>query len=547
MLRSFRNYLRKRRKVASYLIYRLQGEYAELPEPQKPFYQRYLSPAKPSLFQVAHDLRMISEDPRVKGIILEFGPFHLPFSSLQSLRDLLVTVRNSNKEIICWAKTYNIDSLYLSAVAHQVLLQPGGSIEPLGLVRSYPFFKDALDQLGLAFQVLKVSPFKSAADIFTRNQMSPEVRKMANWLLDSTYQQYLAGLGKRYGNPAQVEEMINQSPYTDEQSAKLELVDNLVNQEDIQRTLRLKSVGTFSQSKRALLLPRQASGKKYIALIRIQGDIVDGWSQKPRFRPPLPIPFLYRERAGDATIVQQLRRAECDTNALAVVIYVNSGGGSATASEAIHSAVKKLASVKPTIVQMGPVAASGGYYIASAADHIFAQPATVTGSIGVVMGKFVDNGFLQKVPVKQEVIVRGDSALFYSFYRPFSEPELCKAKASLERTYQLFLQRVAEDRNIPYQRVVELAGGRVWTGKQAVDYHLVDELGGLTQAIAKAKELAKQGDLKVKEVTEPKRSLAPLHQPAVYLLDGIRRLNRAGVLCICTVYPLVSPWGPEEW
>jgi protease-4 len=193
---------------------------------------------------------------------------------------------------------------------------------------------------------------------------------------------------------------------------------------------------------------------------------------------------------GDLTVVRQIRNLMKDNDAKALVLYINSGGGSASASEAMASALDELAKTRPVVVYMGAVAASGGYYIATPADYIFAQPGTITGSIGVIAAKLINNEALRKLRFNPVTYRRGANAGIFSSQKPFNDTERAKVQESIERIYEQFVQRVADARKMKPESVDEVGGGRVWTGKQALENGLVDELGGLHEAIMKARELA---------------------------------------------------------
>ncbi len=275
-----------------------------------------------------------------------------------------------------------------------------------------------------------------------------------------------------------------------------------------------------------------------MALLRIEGEIVDGRSQRPPLKPPFALPFLLNERAGDLSVVQAARQVLKDKRAAALVVYIDSGGGSATASEAMTAALKKVAAKKPLVVAMGPVAASGGYYVATPARWMVAQPGTITGSIGVLHGKFVNAGLLGKLLFSRETISRGKRATLLSSERPFSEEERELIWRQIRRTYDLFLDRVAASRHLTCEAVDAVGGGRVWTGRQALERGLVDELGGVDQALEKARHLAGLSHrAPLREVRPGKRSLPPSPTSSLalaqYVIEGWRQFNEAGTLCLC--------------
>jgi protease-4 len=278
---------------------------------------------------------------------------------------------------------------------------------------------------------------------------------------------------------------------------------------------------------------------RYVALLRIEGDIIEGRSGRPPIKPPVPIPFVLSVRSGDLTVVQQARRVLKDKRAAALVVHVDSGGGSAAASEAMAAALAKVAERKPVIVAMGAVAASGGYYVSTPGQHIVAQPGTITGSIGVLSGKIVSAGMFEKLLMNRELLARGRHAAMYDPGRPFSDEEREIVWRHIQRTYDVFLDRVSQSRKLSRDDVDKIGGGRVWTGRQALEHGLVDELGDLDVAIRKARQLAKldeRASVREVPVTE-KRALAPqtLTSAALYsyALEGFRTLWRAQALYLC--------------
>jgi len=275
----------------------------------------------------------------------------------------------------------------------------------------------------------------------------------------------------------------------------------------------------------------------------VEGVIIDGRSQRPPGRPPGAVPFLFNPRAGDLSVVQQARKATADRRAAAVVLYVNSEGGSASASEAMASALEKLAAKKPLLAVMGPVAASGGHYVCTPAQWILAQPGTVTGSIGVLSGKVLAGGLWDKLLFRRESIGRGLHFDFDSGERPYSEEERHTLKEGIKRVYDVFLDRVITSRNMSVEAADAVGGGRVWTGRQAMERGLVDELGGLENALAKARQLAGlHPRARVREADgNREQGTPPLPDPASiirYCIDGLNMLGSGEALCLCELVML---------
>jgi protease-4 len=279
-----------------------------------------------------------------------------------------------------------------------------------------------------------------------------------------------------------------------------------------------------------------------VALLRIEGMIVDGRSRRAPFRPPLAPPLLFQDQCGDLTVVEQARGLAVDRRVGAVVVWVDSPGGSASASESMAAALAMLAARKPVVAVMGPVAASGGYYVTTPAARVFARSGTITGSIGVLGGKVVAGGLLDRLLVRRELTLRGEHSAMWGAEAPFTDAERRWMGEFIGRSYGLFLERVAAGRGRPVAEIEPLAGGRVWTGRQARERGLVDELGGLAEGLAAARRLAGlRDDAQLREARRGRGELAvlPATAPAAveHALRAVAALRQAGAWWLC---PLVG-------
>ncbi len=519
----------------------LSGEYSEYAQPPGNLVMRRIRPPKISLLELGEQFRLVAGDPRVKGVVLHLRPLDLAPAAIESLRDLVKELRESGKRVVAWATFYVPSNYLVACAADEILMQPSGEISALGMGRTYPYLAKALKKVGIEGDFLPITPYKSAADMFSRKSMSNEVRKMANWLMDSAYEERLRAISEGRAIDAEAaRELVDQTPMPDNKALELNVVDGLLGEEDLPKHLGTEAkparLGTWEAAQKALLLPRPVRGGKYVAVIPIEGTIIDGDSGRPPIKPPIHIPILTDPRAGDLTIVQAARKALRDKRAAGVVVYVNSGGGSATSSEAMRAALQKIDETKPLIVSMGAVAASGGYWVSTPGRHIFAQPSTVTGSIGVILGKIVTHGLLDRLFIGREKIQRGEHTDIYDPESRFTKAEREMLWGSITRIYDLFVDRVGESREMTPEQVKEIGGGRVWTGRQALENGLVDEIGGLEAAIAKARELAGlSARAPAKLVTVGKGHLVPVAQPAAmleYAMEGARLLQGARPLCI---------------
>jgi protease-4 len=539
------NLLRRLRRPPEYVVFTLEGPYRQLRAPQVPFWQRPVTPTINSLQDLADQVRTVSDDRRVQGVVLHLRNLQLSpsrdLAHLQTIRDLVEDLKRADKRVIAWSTHYDTARYFIASAADQVLLQPGGLISPLGMAQSYLFLKDALGRVGLEGDFLQVSPYKSAMDVLIRREMSPEHREMVTWLVKAAHTELEQAIAAgRSISEADARALIDHSPYTDTTAKQAGMIDGTVGEEDLPahlgqagRPARLADWEIARRRVRRGPVPRPG---RFIALVRIEGEIVDGKSQRPPFRPPVPIPFLASERAGDLTVVQVARAAAASRRAAAVVLAVDSPGGSASASEAIAAALEKVAARKPLVVSMAGVAGSGGYYVSLPARWIMAQPGTLTGSIGVIVGKLLNARLLDVVGAHREAVSRGRHAEMEDAAKPYTDEERALLRDSMLRIYEVFKERVMKARRLSADRLEPIAGGRVFTGRQAREHGLLDELGGLNAAIRKAREFADLDEAApVREITLRRRRLAPIPQAAgalEYAFQGLAMLNGALPLCL---------------
>jgi protease-4 len=339
--------------------------------------------------------------------------------------------------------------------------------------------------------------------------------------------------------------LIDGSPYGDKAALEAHVVDGLLAEEKLPAHLDCTTIATWERARGKLQTPApKLRLGKYVAVIRIEGSIVDGRSSRLPVRPPIEVPFVGGDRAGDLTVVQAARQIAADKRAAAAVVYVNSRGGTSTASEAMRQALAVIAARKPVVVVMGPAAASGGYWVSTPGSWIVARPSTLTGSIGVWSGKFVTGGVWAKLLFNRETIAFGEHATLDSDEKPYTDEERKIVRREIERIYAYFIDLVAKSRRMTNDQVLQLAQGKVWTGRQALERKLVDEMGGLDAGIRKARELAGlTDDAAVREVRTPKRMIPPRAESAGavgwlgFLLEGVTILNRAPALAVMEYLP----------
>ncbi|MDQ7025725.1 MAG: signal peptide peptidase SppA [Anaerolineae bacterium] len=472
-----------------YVEFVLPSSMNQLPEFRNIIQQRFLGKPTMSLLELEAAFERIANDPRPQGVILYFRGFAMSLADLQTLRGYIEGLRMKGKRVIAFAMMYSTVDYYVASACDEILLQPGGGLMTTGILQQQVFLKDGLDAVGIKADSVAISPYKTFADRFTRTSPSDEGQKMTNWLLDSTFDMLLDGIAEgRNIEVDAVRDMIDQSPLVDQAALEGGYVDALINEEGLQKYLKAKHIVLWQQADGMIPLKVPHPSKEYVAVLRAAGAMMPGESANPPV--DLPIPIVGGERMGDMTIVRQARNLMIDDNCKAVVLYVDSPGGVAVAAEAMTSALNELAKTKPLVVYMGGVAASGGYYIATAADYIVAQPGTITGSIGVIMMKLITSEALEKIHFNPHLYERGKHAGIYSSTQAFSDEERNIVMRGIENQYQQFVERVATARKMKPDTVDKVAGGRVWTGKQALEHGLVDELGGLNEALNKARQLA---------------------------------------------------------
>jgi protease-4 len=458
-------------------------------------------------------IKKAKKDAHVKALLvqiegLEFGLFS--FGKIDEVRRALLDFRASGKKVYCY--TDDVGGLdYLIASACDVIcLPPGGSFGLLGLHIEMSFYKDTLDKLDVKADFLTMGEAKGAAEPFTRTSMSPENRKQYNLVLDDFYENGIVKtiVDSRTASKFtadRVKTIIDEGPYTAKKAATLGLIDKIAYFDTMEGMIKqdlkaepLSIAKNYGKPKKAdednplallakLMSPPKKSGSKKpkIAVIYAVGAIESGKGGGG---------ILGGGSVGSTTMIEAIQQAEKDDTVKAIVLRVDSPGGSALASDLIWHELKL--SKKPVIASMGDVAASGGYYISMGASKVYAEPGTLTGSIGVVGGKIVIGGVFALAGVKTETLARGKNSGSFSTNTPFSPSEKDAITALMRDIYDQFLDNTLENRTaagvkLTREKLLTLAGGRIWTGRQAKEHGLVDALGTLDDAIADAKQLAK--------------------------------------------------------
>ena len=431
-------------------------------------------------------IRKAAHDRRVARLLVKPGALQSPFwAKAQEIRDALLEFRRSGKPIYAFLEYGGDKEYYLASAADKVFLLPTSTLDLTGLASYEVFLRGTFDWVGTYPDFLHVGDFKTAVNTFTEKTFTPAHREMSESLNTDQFEQLVRAIADGRRKPEdEVRAIIDRGPLLPEEALRVGLVDELAYEDELDDVADLQfdaevDVDDYARvTWDALGVTRHAR----IAVVNAVGTIVSGESGYD----PVNGPVL-----GSDSIVEQIREAR-DSGARAMVVRVDSPGGSSVASDVIW---RELMITKdkglPVVVSMSDLAASGGYYIAAAGDVIVAQPGTLTGSIGVYTGKFVTSGTLEKLGVNIEGVSQGRFAEMYSSDRPFTDEERAKVLESMQATYDHFVERVADSRNLTPERVDQIGQGRVWTGRQAREIGLVDELGGLMTAVAAAKQRAK--------------------------------------------------------
>lgn len=438
-------------------------------------------------------IKKAKENDKIKGIYIEAGAFAPDsYASLQAVRKALVDFKKSGKWIVAYGDIYTQATYYVASVADKVYLNPSGQIDWHGLASQTMFLKDALAKFGVQMQVVKVGAYKSATEMFTGDKMSDANREQVTAFLGGIWQNVCQDVAKsRKVSVGQLNQYAdNFITFAEPKSyVGMKLVDGLLYhdqlKDEVKKLMKLGKDDDISTIGLAGIMnvPGGKEEGDEIAVYYAYGDIVDGASGA----------LSQSESVIDGTKVSKdLENLADDDDVKAVVVRINSGGGSAYASEQIWRAIQLVKAKKPVVVSMGGMAASGGYYMSCSANWIVAEPTTLTGSIGI-FGMFPDMSGLvtQKLGVKFDEVKTNKNSAFGTMARPFSEEEMAYLSSYISRGYSLFRQRVADGRHMSVDAVEKVAQGHVWVGQDALKIKLVDQLGGLDDAVAKAAKLAK--------------------------------------------------------
>ena len=420
-------------------------------------------------------------DTRVKALVITPSTAGALWAQLQEVRTAIEDFRKSGKQVTAYLESGGAQEYYVASAADKIVLMPAGQLDLAGLATYELFFRGALDKLGVRPDLLHIGDYKTAANTFTERGFTKAHLEMSQSLNRDWYDELVRAIAAgRKKTEAEIRQLIDDGPYMADGAKKAGLVDQLAYEDQLDDD---KPIAGTQRLEASLYEQVTVSRGPYvpgsrIALLYATGTIASGRSVSSGV-------------LGSETFNDALRKIRIDPAIKAVVVRVDSPGGSAIASEVMWRELMLTRAKMPVIVSMGDVAASGGYYIAVPAHVIVAEPGTLTGSIGVVTGKFVLDGALDKIGVGTAAVADGKNAEIYSPFRSFTPAERAKVEEQMQSTYELFLSRVVEGRKSTRAKIDAVAQGRVWTGHQARERGLIDEIGGLDHAIQLAKQRAK--------------------------------------------------------
>lgn len=466
---------------------------------------------------------------------MRLGDVQVGWARLAELRDGILAVRAADKPVVVYLSSGPSDGGYYLASAADWIVSPPISLIGLdGLRSEATFYKGTMDKLGIEFDFERIGDYKSAPEQYSRTSMSEPAREDREAILDDIFAELTGKIADGREMPVErIVELIDGGPYAPAKAREAGLIDQIAYEDELPSiaremiALRAHRVGLSSLAGRKSHRYAWGPAPK-VAVIFAEGTILSGSDRKDLWAG---------EVMGSHTIAAAIRRARGDRDVKAIVVRINSGGGSGIASDLILREMKRTAGVKPLIVSMSDVAASGGYYMACPADSIFASPSTVTGSIGVYFGKVSLAGLYDKLGIDKEVLTRGRHADIYSLNRPLNDDEREVLKHQVEMYYENFISVVAEGRNRTPEEIDSIAQGRVWTGHAAREIGLIDDYGGLLHAIAAASEMAgiEDKDYEVQILPRPRWSIPGgiatdwmgLHSGVEDFLSGFSELSES--------------------
>jgi protease IV len=436
------------------------------------------------LHQVLDAVDAAKMDSRVAGLVVKVNSPEARWGKLEEIHDHLMDFRSSGKPSLCLlGGDFNANrDYYVSTGCSQIWIVPSAPLDVTGMMTQSTFYRGTLEKLKIVPEFLRIAEYKTYANQYTEKKYTPAHREMAESLMRSTYDQYADGIAQsRKLERSKVEALLAQGPLTAQEALDAKLVDRVGYLDQVRDYFRERAHDWKPVELNRYVKQIRNDGSYKVAVVNATGEILVGGSE---WTPSNGFIMGSESVAGD------LRRAREDSSIKAIVFRVDSPGGSAVASDIIGREVQLAAKEKPVVVSMSDLAASGGYWIAMSATKILADGGTLTGSIGVVMGKFNISGLYEMIGLSTDRLQTSDNATIFSEQQNFTPAQTAKMQSMIHATYHSFCKGVADGRHLTVERVNEIGRGRVWTGAQGKEIGLVDELGGLTRSIAVARKLA---------------------------------------------------------
>ena len=530
-------------KKKLYLELLLKAEIVE-GRPDSSFFSRK---AKTSLEDIVDLLRHAATDRTVAALSLILESLDSGWARLSDIRRALTHFRRSGKPIYCFMLEGGNAEYYLACACNHIFMPPAANLGLVGLSAEAFFLKDILDRFGIKAEIQSLGEYKSAAEMFTRTGMSAPAREQLEVLLDDVFEELCHAIQERGFNREDVEARINGGPYTAKEALEQKLLNGICYQDEIAEKIKAE----LGKEARPLPAQKYFKGDGFfkrlctyrrarIAVINVLGQIDNGESRRNQ---------AGREVAGAETLQSLLDHADRSRRVRAVILRIDSPGGSGIASDLIWRKVLLVGKNKPVIASFGNVAASGGYYIAAAAQYILAEPNSITGSIGVLAGKVVARELLERLAIHRETVQRGAHAGYESLFSEFSEEETERLHRQISDFYRSeFIKKVAEGRKMSEDSVDQVGRGRVWSGARAKNQNLVDEIGGIYEAVQSARRLAgipthrkvriihyyrhrRFWERLMPDLRSPLISRV-IAQPALELFDVLEQIGRQGILLL---------------
>src|SRR5436190_17568643 len=458
--------------------------------PDDPF-RRLFGGQPQSLGGLMAQFRKAKVDKRITAVMLEIDMSEAGWAKSEEIRSAIEDFRASSKPGYAYMEVGLNKDYYIASACDKIYVPPPGELFTIGLAADVMFFRGSLDKLGVYPDMYQIGKYKSAGDMFTQKQMTDAHREFINSLLDDLSGRYIDGIAKARGkSAADIKTLIDNAPYTAKQAKDVGLIDGAAYHDDVEKELKRRlgykdsdelHIARASEYRQISQESLGLNKGEKIAVVYAAGDITSGKSQ---------FGGEGETTIGSDSLVKTIEEARDDKGVKAIVLRIDSPGGSGLASDIIWRAIERAKEKKPVVVSMSDVAASGGYYIACNANKIIAEPSTITGSIGVVGGKPVIKGFYDWIGVTNEYVLRGQNAGIFRESEKFSDSERAKFQEFLKGTYDDFTSKVAKGRKKDQAYIDSIGQGRVWTGKQGKENGLVDEYGGLDKAIEIAKQLS---------------------------------------------------------